>query len=170
MSDAFDPSEPAQRRFTAYGPAALPDPRDTAVDTYVTDLIRAGPAAVHEAAATASLKGKQVLLSYCERAATRAARAGSKQLLVAATVAAVVGGLEQYEREALMRMPIIEDASSRVGIHVSELFEEVARIVGHPGSVSLARWLSREPADRTLAAMGFSVADDGSGLRYVWKP
>jgi len=170
MADAFDPSEPGQRRFTAYGPATLPDPRDATVDKYVNEVIRNGPDAAHEAAAAASPKGKQVLLSYCERAATRAVRAGSKELLVAATVAAVVGGLEQYERDALMRMPIIEDASNRIGIHVSDLFEDVARIVGHPGSVSLARWLSREPPDRTLAAMGFSVADDGSGLRYVWKP
>jgi len=93
MADAFDPSEPGQRRFTAYGPATLPDPRDATVDKYVNEVIRNGPDAAHEAAAAASPKGKQVLLSYCERAATRAVRAGSKELLVAATVAAVVGGL-----------------------------------------------------------------------------
>ena len=56
----------------------------------------------------------------------------------------------------------------RLGLEPSDVFEEVADVVGHPGSVNLMVWLSRAPEDRTPECMGFEAFHDDSGFRYRW--
>jgi hypothetical protein len=166
MVAGFDAGDLAQRRFTSYGLAVFPDARDTELDEYARGLRSGGPAAVRIALDTVSQKGRQVLGAYAERAASRAVRDKDRDLLVLGSTALVVGGLDQNALEALTRMPLIEDASKRLGIELADVFEEVAGIVSHPGSVNLMRWLSRAPEDRTPECMGFAAAEDGSGFRY----
>ena len=166
MSAAFDAGDPSQRRFTAYGPAAFPDSRDEQIDQYVETLRTSGPPAVRVALDTVSDKGRQVLCSYAERAASRAVRDNSRSTLVLGLIALVVGGLEQNALESLTQMPLIEDAANRLGLAPSDVFEDAADVVGHPGSVNLMVWLSRAPADRTLECMGFEAFRDDSGFRY----
>jgi hypothetical protein len=89
--------------------------------------------------------------------------------LVLGLIALVVGGLEQNALESLMRMPLIEDAAKRLGLEPSDVFEDVADVVGHPGSVNLMVWLSRAPEDRTPECMGFEAFADDSGFRYRWS-
>ena len=168
MSNAFDPGEPSQRRFTAYGLAAFPDSRDEQIDHYIETLRASGPAAVRVALDTASDSGRQVLQSYAERAASRAVRDRSRSTLVLGLFALVVGGLEGNALESLTGMPLIEDAAKRLGLEPSDVFEDVADVVGHPGSVNLMIWLSRAPEDRTLECMGFEAFLDDSGFRYRW--
>jgi hypothetical protein len=168
MATPFDPGDPGQRRFASFGLAEFPDPRDSDVDEYVRTLRSGGPSAVSQALASVSEKGRQVLRVYAERAASRAVRDGSRDLLVLATIALVVGGLDQNALEALTRMPLIEDASKRLGIELSEVFNDVAGIVGHPGSVNLMVWLTRSAEDRTPECMGFAAAEDKAGFRYRW--
>jgi len=91
-----------------------------------------------------------------------------RDLLVLGSIAMVVGGLDQNALEALTRMPLIEDASKRLGVELADVFEQVAGIVGHPGSVNLMLWLTRAPEDRTPECMGFAAAEDDSGFRYRW--
>ena len=168
MSAAFDPREPSQRRFTAYGLAAFPDSRDEQIDQYVETLRTSGPAAIRVALDTVSDKGRQVLRSYAERAASRAVRDKSRGTLVLGLTALVVGGLEQNALESLTRMPLIEDAAKRLDLEPADVFEDVADVVGHPGSVNLMVWLSRAPEDRTPECMGFEAFRDDSGFRYRW--
>lgn len=125
--------------------------------------------AISDALGVVSEKGRQVLRVYAERAASRAVRELSRELLVLGTTALVVGGLEQNALEALMRMPLIEDASKRVGIALPDIFEEVAGVVGHPGSVNLMLWLTRAAEDRTPECMGFAATEDEAGFRYRWS-
>lgn len=162
----FDAGDPAQGQFTSYRVAGFPDARDTGLDEYAWVLRQDGPTAVRTALETVSEKGRQVLRAYAERAVARAVRDKDRDLLVLGSIALVVGGLDQNALEALTRIPLIEDASKRLGIELADVFEEVAGIVGHPGSVSLVLWLSRAPENRTLECMGFSAAEDGSGFRY----
>jgi hypothetical protein len=166
---AFDPGEPSQRPFTGYGPAKLPDARDAEVDSYVRELRVGGPAAVQAALGAVSEKGRRVLCSYAERAASIAVRTKSSDRLVLALIALVVGGLDQNALEALMRMSLVEDASGRLGVEPADLFEQAADVVGHPGSVNLMLWLSRRPEDRTPECMGFEAVGEGSAFRYQWK-
>jgi hypothetical protein len=164
----FDAGDPAQRRFTSYGLAAFPDARDSELDEYGRALRSGGPAAVRTALDAVSEKGRQVLRAYAERAASRAVRDKDRDLLVLGSIALVVGGLDQNALEALTRMPLIEDASKRLCVELADVFEQVADIVGHPGSVNLMLWLTRAPEDRTPECMGFAAAEDDSGFRYRW--
>jgi hypothetical protein len=168
-SVSFDPVEPSLRRFTGYGPATLPDPRDTEIDEYLQGLRAGGPSAVAAASAAASEKGRQVLGTYAERSASLAVRTRAPDRVVAGLIAVVVGGLDQNDREALVLMPLLEDAARRLGLEPADLFEEAAEVVGHPGTVNLMLWLSRRPEDRTLECMGYEAGQDDSGFRYRWS-
>lgn len=162
----FDMSDLEPRRFTAFGPAPFPDPRDTELDDYVTGLRRSGASGHPVASVAASEEGRRVLRVYAERAATRAVRERRRDLLVLASVAVVAGGLDQYEREALMAMPLIDDASTRLGVELADVFEEASAALGPAGAESLRTWLSRKPENRTLACMGYVAIDDDAGFRY----
>jgi hypothetical protein len=164
----FDPGDPQQRRYVSWGRAPFPDPRDADVDAYVRALREGGQPAVAATVAAVSERGRKVLRAYAERAATRAVRNDAADLLVLASIALVMGGLDQNDREALLRMPLVEDASRRIGVDLATVFEEVAGLVGHPGTVNLVLWLSRAPEDRTLEGIGFAAGDDGDGFRYRW--
>ncbi|SRR6266566_4590 len=168
MGASFDPADPGQRRFASYGLADFPDPRDAEVDDYVGSLGKGGPPAVAAALGVVSEPGRRVLRVYIERAAARAVREGRRDLLVSAAIAAVVGGLDQNALEALLRMPLIEDAAGRLGADLAEVFEQAADVLGHPGSVNLMLWLTRAPEDRTPESMGFAAVEDDSGFRYRW--
>jgi hypothetical protein len=168
MSRGFDPADLAQSRFTGYGPAELPDPRDEELDGYVRGLQHCGSQAIATAVTNASEIGRRVLRAYAERAASRAVRDKKRDLLISASVALVVGGLSDNELEALMGMALVDDASKRTGFELADVFEEVAHLVSHPASVNLMLWLSRAPEDRTPECMGFEAAGVGSAFRYRW--
>jgi hypothetical protein len=165
-SGGFDPADPAQQRFAAYGPSPLPDSRDDLVGKFISQTEAGGPPAVAGVAASASERGRRVLRAYAERMASLAVRRGDARLLVRAAVAIVLGGLDQNALEALMVMPLIENSARLLGADLASIFEEGASVVGHPGSVSLMTWLTRAPEDRTLAAMGFVETADEGGFRY----
>jgi predicted amino acid dehydrogenase len=44
-------------------------------------------------------------------------------------------------------MPLVEDNARRIGVELQDLLEGAAAVVGHPGTVQLARWLSCKPQD-----------------------
>jgi hypothetical protein len=166
MSPAFDPGDPKQQRFTAYGPAPIPDPRDDLVGKFIDRAESGGPAAVASLCASASEHGRRVLRAYGERMASLAVRRRDPALLVRAVVAIVLGGLDQNALEALMVLPLVENSASLLGVGLPSIFEEAAAVVGHPGSVSLVSWLARTPADRSIASMGFTESSDEGGFRY----
>lgn len=162
----FDPGDPNQERFRAYGPAKLPCARDREVQEFVDDLRSRGPRAVSDAVAAVSEMGRRVLQAYAERMASLAVRTRDADQLVRALVAIVVGGLDDNAYEAMMVMPLIEDGARRIGIEPQDVFEKAAAVVGHPGTANLVLWLSRKPEDRTLASMGFIESSDKEGFRY----
>lgn len=61
-----------------------------------------------------------------------------------------------------------EELRGRLGLEPQDVFEDVADVVGHPGSVNLMVWLFRAPEDRTPECMGFEAFHDDSGFRYRW--
>jgi hypothetical protein len=162
----FDPASATQQRFTGLGPAPIPDPRDGEIETFVRGLVAGGPAAVTATTQSSTPQARQVLCAYAERMASTAVRDGGAAPLELGLVALVAGGLADGERDALMVMAPIDDAASRVGIDTADLFERVAKVVGHPGTVSLMVWLTRKPEDRALASMGYVVSSDDGGFRY----
>jgi hypothetical protein len=163
----FDVSEPNQLRFSGYGQLPIPTGLDEEITTFVRALGAGGPAAVARIAARASEDGRDVLRAYAERMATQAVRARDATLLQAGLVAVVVGGLDRYDREALVIMPVIEDSATIIGVSPAQAFEEASLIVGHPGAAGLASWLGRTPENRSLAAMGYVRGADRDGFRYV---
>jgi len=163
----FDPGDPVQAGFMAFGRAPFPDKRDDVLDRYVEGLRARGPQAVASAIAVVSDSARDLLQVYADRAATRAVREMSKDLLVSALVAVVVGGLDRGLYGALRSMAPIDDACKRVGVVPDLVFAAAADIVGHPGTINLAIWLSRKPEDRTLEALAFSTSRDGQDFRYV---
>lgn len=164
---AFHPYESEQAEFLAFGRASFPDQRDDVLDRYVDGLRADGPLAVASASEVASDAAREVLQVYAERAAARAVREASQSLLISAIVAVVVGGLERGEYGALRSMATIDDACDRVGVLHDAVFGAAAEVVGHPGTINLAIWLSRTGEDRTLKAMGFTTSGDGRDFRYV---
>jgi hypothetical protein len=162
----FEPTDTTQRKFNGYGPSALPDTRDKAVGDFVEGLIAAGPTAVTAALSSITDKARQVLCAYAERMASLAVRRRDRDVLLRAVVALVLGGLDENRLESLMVMAPIQDAAERLGLDLPELFEAASNVVGHPGTVNLMLWLTRKPEDRSLASMGFVVAEDGDGFRY----
>lgn len=168
MTLRFEPGQPAQPVFVAYGAAAIPDIRDDAIDEFVNRVCVGGPTAVANVLAQVSEAGRRVLRVYGERCASRAVRERSTERLVAALVAVVIGGLDQNALEAMMPMALIEDAGRRIGAEPGVFFGKAADIVGHPASVNLMVWLTRREEDRTPEAMGFAAAHDKFGFRYKW--
>jgi hypothetical protein len=165
----FDPSSDQQRQFNAFAPAPIPDPRDRVLDDFMASVVAGGPDEVRGRLASLSDAGRRVLRSHAERLASRAVREQSSDLLVAALVATVLGGLDQNAWEAMMPMALIDDASRRLGLEPADVFEQAAAIVGHPGSVNLMVWLTRSAEDRTPEAMGFAPATEAGGFRYAWS-
>jgi hypothetical protein len=167
MADpAFDPGDPKQQRFSAYGPAPIPDRRDDLVRELIDHVESGGPATVAGLCADASERGRRVLRAYGERMSSLAVRRHDPDLLVRAVVAIVLGGLDQNALEALMVMPLVENSARLLGVSLPGIFEKAAAIVGHPGSVNLMVWLARKPEDRTIASMGFVESADEGGFRY----
>jgi hypothetical protein len=162
----FDPADPQQRRFKAYGPAPIPDPRDDEVQQFVDSLIAGGPQRFGEAKTMLGVHGKRVLGAYAERMASAAVRTKDAALLQRALVALMLAGLDEDERDGVMTMAPIEDSARRLNVDLDDLFERVTRTVGHQGAVSLVSWLSRKPENRTLESMRFVVGEDSDGFRY----
>lgn len=161
----FRPSEPDQSAYVGYRPAPIPEHRDRLLDEYLATLRAGGPRAVATATAAASPDAREVLLRYGERAAVRAVRDRSVQLLVSGLVAVVVGGLQQG-RAALLPMALLDDAGPRIGADPRDYFATAAEIVGNPGDINLHLWLARDPRDRTPASMGYAPVDGPDGFRY----
>jgi hypothetical protein len=136
-SPAFEPFDAKQPRFKAYGPSPLPNSRDDLVDKVIDRAVAGGPPSVAAISKTASESGRRVLRAYAERMASLAVRRRSEQLLVRATIAVVMGGLDQGEREALMVMPLIEHSAGLLDAHLPSIFEQAAAVVGHPGTANL---------------------------------
>lgn len=162
----FDPGEPKQQRFVAYGPAPIPDPRDELVSELIDRAQTGGPAAVASLSASASERGRRVLRAYGERMSSLAVRRRDQALLVRAVIAIVLGGLDQNALEALMVMPLVENSARLLDVNLPSVFEKASAVVGHPGSVNLMVWLTRKPEDRTIASMGFVESSDEGGFRY----
>lgn len=162
----FDPTDSSQARFDGYGPSALPNNRDDELDDFINDVIAGGSSAVSDILPRLSENGRRVLRAYAERMASLAVRRRDRATLIRALVAIVLGGLDENRLESLMVMAPIEDSARRLGFDVPGLFEEVSKIVGHPGTVNLVVWLSRQEDDRSLSSMGFIAAEDADGFRY----
>ena len=165
----FEPERTEQPDFRGYGPAPIPDRRDEVLDGYAARLRSGGPAAVAAAAAEVSEMAQRVLRVYGERAAARAVRERSTELLICGLVAVVVGGLHRNDREALLPMALLDDAAARIGAEPRAVFAAAAAVVGNPGEINLMLWLGRAPGDRTPQAMGFTPVDGPDGFRYTWS-
>lgn len=63
-----------------------------------------------------------------------------------------------------MITPLVENSACKLGLDPSAVFGQAAGVVGHPGSVSLMRWLARAPEDRSLKSMGFVEGADAGGF------
>lgn len=167
MASEFNPTDRQQRRYYGYGQEKFPDQRDQELDKYVAGLKLGGTTAVGTAAEMISAAGRQTLQAYAERAASTAVRTKSEEQLISSLVALVVGGLPDYDPEALMPMAVIEDASRRIGSDLAAVFGRVVKIVGSPYAESLLYWLNqREPESRTLEAMEYEAVEDPSGFYY----
>lgn len=147
MAFGFDPADREQRRFTGWGPAPIPYVRDQVIDDYVAGLRSGGPIAVRGAIQHASEFGRRVLLTYAQRAAARAVRERSPDLLVSALVAVVVGGLDHNALEALIRMALVEDACRRIGADVDDFFGRASATATCPDILAVlggpTRWATR---------------------------
>jgi hypothetical protein len=168
MTMGFEPAQPEQFGFVAYGSAPIPDPRDLVVDRYIEEVRRGGQSSVAGALSQVSEAARRVLRVFAERSASRAVREASVDRLVSALVAVVLGGLDENALEAMMPMALIEDAGRRIGVEAGAYFGTAADIVGHPASVNLMMWLTRKEEDRTPEAMGFTAVGEGASFRYGW--
>jgi hypothetical protein len=159
----FDPSDPEQDADRAGGWQQ----RVEDVTVFVEGLIEGGPDVVANAIADLSRRAPHVLTPYAHHMAELAVNRGERRLLVYGLVANVVGGLNKNRRENLRVMAIVEDAATRLGVDLAELFDEVAATVGESAADSLALWLNRKPEDRSLAAMRYIVGDEPGDVIYV---
>ena len=162
----FDPTSENQRRFNGLAGASIPDARDAELDVFVEETTMSGAPRVEATLSSISPRARMVMGSYAERAASRAVRQSSVRLITLGLVAVILAGMDSNAPEALMRMPLLEDASRRLGLDPAEVFEEASTIVGHPGRVNLMVWLTRDESDRTPESMGFEPAVDDTGFRY----
>ena len=164
----FDPSLSRQARYLRFGQVPIPDPVDEAIDAYLAQVIAGGADSVAEAISGSSEAGRGVLRGHAERLASRAVRGRDRSLLLPALVAALLGGLYRNEREALLPMALVDDASARLRVDAAKLFGQAAGIVGPPGAAHLMGWLKRPAESRTPKAMGYEPSRDSGGFRYRW--
>jgi hypothetical protein len=166
VTTVFDPADMNQATFNGYGPSELPNKRDDVVGEFVNALVSGGASAVAEVLPRVTDKARQVLRAYAERMASLAVRRRDNATLLKAVVALVVGGLDENRVESLMVMAPIEDSAARIGVELPRLLEDASKIVGHPATVNLMLWLTRNDEDRSLASMGFVATENTDGFRY----
>ncbi len=169
MVERFTPGDLAQDGFDWYGPAPIPDVRDSVVDEFISQVRDGDAAAIAALAAGPSDRGASVLRVYAERMSSLAVRREDPAVLVRAVVALVAGGLARGDREAIMVMALIEHSARLLHEDLAEIFKPAASAINAlsaGGPENLAAWLARAPEDRTLAAMGFEESADQDGFRY----
>lgn len=158
----FNPRDELQRRYTGYGLSKLPNSLDHEVSDFV-DLLMASDAGT-VAGLVLTDSGRSVLRAFAERMSSLAVRREDTSLLPRALLAIVLGGLARGERDALMVMSLIDAAATRLGTEIAVLCQAIFPLVGDQGVQSLAEWLARAPADRSIAAMGYVESTDSNGL------
>lgn len=162
----FDPASLSHPGFAGYLAMPIPNDLDAAIVAAVSVLrwspLRGNP--------KVSDSGKDVLLAFAERSATRAVREHSVDFVRSALLAVLLGGLIDGDRDALVVMSLIDDAAARTGTSIEDLAPAAIAAVGPSARTCLDAWIGRSPGARALSAMGYSTAGQGSGFRYVSAP
>ena len=103
--------------------------------------------------------------------ATRALRAGTKDLLVSELVEMLRGGEKEHlldPRDLMVNLAPYYDCASRLGLDPTSVFDEAA--TAGPGRLGeTVRSFGRRD-DITLEAFGYALVDEADGPRYVSGP
>jgi hypothetical protein len=59
------------------------------------------------------------------------------------------------------------DAAAQLGVPPRSLFEAAAALLPHRPALAVKSFLERSPQDQSLDAMGYAIAADSDGFRYV---
>jgi FMN phosphatase YigB (HAD superfamily) len=167
MVKGFELGDYVQKRYHGYGPTRIPSDLDWEVLSFLRAVEAEGPDAVNSAMKTATPADQSVLQCFAERMTNLAVRRNDGALLAPALLAMLVGGLGGIEREPLIVMPLIEDATRRIGLDERALFQQVAQMVGEPGTTILMEWLGPRPGHRDISSMGYIAGSDEDGFRYI---
>ena len=154
-----------EARNAGYGPQPVPAPRDRDIEALLhaelssgrIDVLRSLVDARHEA----------TLRAFAERMATLAVREGSGRPVELGLVALSLAGLDRGARESVMVLALLFDAVKRTGASPDEVLSGTAARLGDGTRAAMHAFLARSEADKSLEAMGFRLAADADGPRYV---
>jgi hypothetical protein len=155
------------RRNAGYGRQVLPSARDEQILLLMGDVT--APAGFARALAAQPLDSWRVLNVFAERAASLAVRLGDPALLAAGLTAfALAAEAAGDERDVLPALSLLWAAAEMIGRSPHTEFRRAAELTGRSGG-PLRAFAERDPADRSIQAMGYETADDGGFVfRRTW--
>lgn len=166
LTDLADRMDAAIRDgvYDGYGPRPIPHPLDEPVEALLRSVRTAG-ASANELLSCIDNGFADVLLCYAERFSAMAVRRNSLETLELALFALGLANHGDY-REKLLVMPLPWRSAELLGHDPRHTFERVAAELPNAGREALLGFARRQPADQTLAVMGYIESADQDGFRY----
>jgi len=106
------------------------------------------------------------LSGYAERAASLAVHERSPDPLIRGLVAIGLAATRLYHKELLLLLPLFWRSAERLGVDGTLLFTSAADLLGDVAPSWIRAFPDREPANRTLAVMGYEEREEPNGLLY----
>ena len=153
------------KRNVGYGPQPIPVERDREIEEFLRNALTEG--SIAGLRTLLERQHEQTLRAFAERMATLALRENSIARIEVGLVALCLGGLERGARDALVVMPLLLDATNRIGEPIEHVLLAAVERLGDSAKEPVAAFLARQDADRSLSAMGFALSSDTDGPRYV---
>lgn len=153
------------RTFHGYGPANIPDKRDSIIVGIVSRMKTEDD--VVESAAVLGRQGGQVCLAFAARGASMSVRRGDPEMARLAAVSCALGYLSCGDgREAQQRMPLVLRAIEIIGGDVRGFAIESAKMMpSEVGQVFVS--YAGENVREVVGKMGFLEEGSGSSFRFV---
>jgi hypothetical protein len=109
---------------------------------------------------------QQTLLCYSERMAIRGVRERSTKWIRFGLLALGIDDWNLDRRENLLVLALHHDACARIDVSPADLFREAGALLGVNARRGLEDYLEREPADRSIAVMGYEAIGEGESFTY----
>lgn len=149
-----------------YGTWPIPHRIDEEISALLLGWVALDKASREAVASQVTAEYKFTLIAFSERMASLAVRDRNQEHILLGLLALGLDGWRDDWRDNAAVLCLHHDAAQRIGECPSGLFEEAARMLPDKPADALRSFLHRSGEDKTVEAMGYSIASDAGGFRY----
>ncbi len=154
-----------EHRLIGYG-AALPGPLDEAYRELAGIYLQADGVLREHIRAAVDDGTRLLLLGFCGRFATLAARHDDAAALKHALVAHALEDFRHDPRENIMRMALVHHVAALVKLKPAALFGEVGALASEQAAAQLKAFIDRPKASKSLKAMRLRQVEGPDGIAF----